>query len=86
MAAGEHTTKEGLMSHLGIYGHERGNIMAAAFYGRGAAAVLAAARAPARTAVESPGEEPAAKRPPSADFAGPPQLWPYAGANFDGPF
>ena len=66
MAAGGHTTKEGLMSYLGIDGHERGNITAAAFYGRGAAAVLAAARAPARTAVESPGEEPAAKRPPSA--------------------
>jgi len=83
------------MSYLGIDGHERVNITAAAFYGRGAAAVLAAARAPARTAVESPGEEPAAKRPPSADnlraftvspLAGPPQLWPYAGANFAGSF
>ena len=92
MAAGGHTTKEGLMSYLGIDGHERGKITAAAFYGRGAAAVLAAARAPARTAVESPGEEPAAKRPPSAEnlraftSCGPPQLWPYAGANFAGPF
>jgi hypothetical protein len=55
MAAGGQTTKEGLMSYLGIDEHERGNITAAAFYGRGAATVLAAARAPARTAVESPG-------------------------------
>ena len=95
MAAGGHTTMEGLRSYLGIDGHERGNITAAAFYGRGAAAVLAAARAPARTAVESPGEETAAKRPPSSDnllaftvspLAGPLQLWPYAGANFAGPF
>ena len=92
MEAGGYTTKEGLMSYLGIDGHERGNITAATFYGRGAAAVLAAARTPARTAVESPGEEPAAKRPPSAEnlraftSCGPPQLWPYAGANFAGPF
>jgi hypothetical protein len=71
------------MSYLGIDGHERGNITAGAFYGRGAAAVLAAARVPALSAVESPGEEPAAKRPPSAvdlrafsdsPFAGPPKL------------
>jgi hypothetical protein len=87
MAAGRHTTKQGLMSYLGIYGHERGYITAAS--------VLAAARAPVRTAVESPGEEPAAKRLPSAadlrafgvlPLAGPPKLWPYAGATFAGPF
>jgi hypothetical protein len=35
------------MSYFGIDGHGRGSIAAAAFYGRGAAAVLAAARAPA---------------------------------------
>ena len=56
------------MSYLGIDGHERGNITSAAFYGRGAANMLAAARAPARTAVESPGEEPAAKRVEAISF------------------
>jgi hypothetical protein len=85
MAARGHAAKEGLMSHLGVGGHQRGNIAVGALYVHGAAAVLAAARAPARSAVESPGEEPAAKRPPSAvdlwafsdlPLAGPPQLWP----------
>ena len=82
MAAGGHTTKEGLKSYLGIDSHERENITAGAFYGRGAANMLAAARAPpasARSAVDSPAEEPAAKRPASvlascaSPLTGPPQ-------------
>jgi hypothetical protein len=88
MAAG-HTTKEGLKSYLGIDSQEREDITAGAFYGRGAANMLAAARAPpasARSAVDSPAEEPAAKRPASvvascaSPLTGPPQpRAPFAG-------
>jgi hypothetical protein len=39
MAAGGHTTKEGLKSFLGIDSYERENITAGAFYGRGAAGI-----------------------------------------------
>jgi len=94
MAAGERSAKEDTMSFLGIDGHEHGTITTGALYGRGAAAVLAAERAPARSAVETPGEEPAAKQPPSAaglrafsdsPLAGPPRRWSYAGEPLAGP-
>jgi hypothetical protein len=83
-----------MISFLGIDGHEHGNITVGAFYGRGAAAMLAAEWAPARSAVEPPGKEPAAKQPSSAaglrafsdsPLAGPPRLWSSAGEPFAGP-